>query len=75
MKPKSKDTDSLITKQMLVGFTEAQETALSMIATSIGMKASQYVRQLAVERLVQMKMIESPMARFQKATNNQSAET
>jgi hypothetical protein len=57
----------LITKQMIVGFTQSQSDALEMVATAIGMKASQYVRQLAVERLVQLKVIKNPMAKFQQA--------
>jgi hypothetical protein len=37
--------------QMMVGFTKAQVDGLELVATSIGMRSSQYVRQVAIERL------------------------
>jgi hypothetical protein len=40
-----------------------------MVATSMGMKTSQYVRQVAVERLVQLQLIENPMAKYHKAAS------
>jgi hypothetical protein len=64
VRPKVTDTDTLFTKQCLVGFTRQQSDALEMVATSMGMKTSQYIRQVAVERLVQLQLIENPMAKY-----------
>jgi hypothetical protein len=54
--------------QMMVGFTKAQVDGLELVATSIGMRSSQYVRQVAIERLVQLRLIENPMDKFNKPT-------
>jgi hypothetical protein len=67
-RPKSQNTDALITENMLVGFTKAQVNGLELVAASIGMRSSQYVRQIAVERLVQLKVIANPMDKFYKPT-------
>jgi hypothetical protein len=66
MRTKKAETEDLITRQMLVGLTASQGIVLEMVATAIGMKTSQYLRQLAIERLVQLKLIENPMAKFEK---------
>jgi hypothetical protein len=59
---------------MLVGFTKAQCSALEMVATSIGMPTSSYVRQIAIERLVAMKLLENPMDKYIQKTIAVSAE-
>ena len=66
MRPKNPDIEALLSQQMMVSFTRQQSDALEMVATSIGMRVSQYVRQLAIERLVQLRVIKSPMAKFEK---------
>lgn len=67
-RPKSPNPDARITMQMMVGFTKAQVDGLELVATSIGMRSSQYVRQVAIERLVQLRLIENPMDKFNKPT-------
>jgi len=66
VRPKASNTDALITQQMMVGFTKAQVDGLELVATSVGIRSSQYVRHIAVERLVQLRLLENPMAKFQK---------